>query len=569
MLRKSLWVPRQQPTCPVDVDWSNPLTHKISDLVIPDYSAGGYRRLVGNKPLTYVSGIDKLCSSIGMGARQTAGNYVYAVNTVTAAPVTVSIVYVPTSIAATKGIFSFGASSIDGTPRLIIQQNNADIKVYFAGAYQITATAALVVNKPIYISFTHDGTTGKLFVNGKLSGSFVGAFTAGNITNWYLGTGYNGQALGIYHLGAIWSRAFSPSEVLALYNNPYQILRPKTRRVWVPVMDGGTTFYQNILASESSVALYLKQTNKPVSSSATSTSNFVKNISNFLSASASSLVSSSKQLGVSLVSSAGNAASITKNVLKTITSSVVNSTILSNLKNFVMSLSSQSNVVTSLFKLVSKYLSLSSTTSAVVSKLKVILLILLAASTSVTTILKSASKQVFATSTTIVTLSKLFNISLLLAAVASASSSVSTATTRLLALITTSVTSGNLQVTKVILQMLNAASSSVIDISRYINKQVSVLSTSSVSVLKSITKSVSATSSTTASLFKTVILSIGATASSLLYLLAYSLGIVSTIRNIVYATALFQKTKSVISTFTKSKNCDTSFTINSNKDTNF
>lgn len=127
---------------------------------------------------------------------------------------------------AQRAMFSVADSALNGTPRLYIGANSTNkLMVYWGNSFRITYTGTYSANERALVIFTHDGTTGSLYLNGVLVGSATQSLGVVNAHNWYLGSGYGGQLDAVYLLQAQWARGLTPSEIGDVSANPWQLFR--------------------------------------------------------------------------------------------------------------------------------------------------------------------------------------------------------------------------------------------------------------------------------------------------------------------------------------------------------
>lgn len=173
----------------------------------------------------------------------------------TIGPITVGIVYTPTTVTGDEGIWSAATSNVSSNPKYLIQRNGANIRVYSAASYRVTFSNVAVIGKPLFIVFTQTingdnyvGASCGLAVNGNV-GYSSGTFTNGSGgSTEYLGSGYNGQSDGHYSLYFYGNFSASTKQLSELSTNPWQIFRPITRRIYVdiPAATGDVTITATI-----------------------------------------------------------------------------------------------------------------------------------------------------------------------------------------------------------------------------------------------------------------------------------------------------------------------------------
>jgi len=181
----------------------------------------------------------------GASVQNTGTGYFSRTNPVTAGPLTVVIVFTPTSVTGGNGIWSISTTPTSPAPHAVLQRNGADIRLWWQGSYRITFTGAAVIGVPLRIILTFDtisdsvAQTARLSVNGATqtaSASFAGNASK---TTEYLGSGYNAQAQGHYSFYARSNRYLDDVSIKALSQNPWSIFQPRVLAIPAYVAAGG------------------------------------------------------------------------------------------------------------------------------------------------------------------------------------------------------------------------------------------------------------------------------------------------------------------------------------------
>ncbi len=104
----------------------------------------------------------------------------------------------------------------------------------------LSSTNDVVYDTWSHVVYTHDGTTGKLYVNGVLEDSAVYALSAGG--NLILGAYNTGSFAfkGILGDINIYDRAILPSEIQQLYIDPHALFRQKAQHVVIQAVEAST-----------------------------------------------------------------------------------------------------------------------------------------------------------------------------------------------------------------------------------------------------------------------------------------------------------------------------------------
>ena len=173
----------------------------------------------------------------GLGWSGGSGKYFYGPATHKPAPgaaFSVAFELVSRTVVDGGAVFSVADTATAGSARLLFRCSYPNkFDVYWGGSYRIQGGSPWVQNERALCVFSHDGTTGKLWVNGVLLGSATVAFnTESAATNWYFGSGYNTQFDATYLWQAQFSRGLDAEEALALYENPAQLFHADPIRIY-------------------------------------------------------------------------------------------------------------------------------------------------------------------------------------------------------------------------------------------------------------------------------------------------------------------------------------------------
>ena len=149
-------------------------------------------------------------------------------------PYSVAFELVSRTVVDGGAIFSIADTATAGDVRLLFRAVfPRKVDVYWNGSYFIQAGDLWVANERVICVFSHDGTTGRLWINGVLAGSATAGFdTASNATNGYFGSGYNAQFDAVYLWHAQWARGLSAVEAYELSHNPWQLFRADPVRIY-------------------------------------------------------------------------------------------------------------------------------------------------------------------------------------------------------------------------------------------------------------------------------------------------------------------------------------------------
>lgn len=203
-------------------------TYSIDTLSIPN--GANLVNIVGrnNWVINNSNAISKSNSPVGESVLNSSNGYFSRSNFQTSGPMTVVVVYTPTSITGTHGIWSLGTSSADAQPGVVLQRDGANVRV-FIGGYRCTFTGIASIGRTLNIVISLSdvsravGSLVSLAINGVVLTGTVTA-TQGDIVNEFFISGYNGQAVGHYSLYARLG-LYSANVARDLSSNPWQLFR--------------------------------------------------------------------------------------------------------------------------------------------------------------------------------------------------------------------------------------------------------------------------------------------------------------------------------------------------------
>lgn len=180
-------------------------------------ASGNGRHLTDNNTVTMVPG------RVGNAAQLTAANSEFLSRTndlLTGSEWTVSLHLRLDTLAARRGVLSIGNTPLDGTPRILLQANNADLVLYAEGSgNRIVTGTVLVVSTWYHVVLTRDSARNvRGYVNGVERLNTNLAAPAGNAANFYLGSGFSTYHDGQLDQVGIWARVLTAAEATWLYN---------------------------------------------------------------------------------------------------------------------------------------------------------------------------------------------------------------------------------------------------------------------------------------------------------------------------------------------------------------
>jgi len=166
--------------------------------------------------------------------QQAADGAVTAPTTSNATNLSFLIQYHPLSLATTangRGVVQWAQTALNtGGPRIALNQTTAgDLRVYWGGAYRFTWTGGAAVGKTQTVLVTISGNDVAFYANGAFINSTSNAPTNAG-TRLYFGNAFPQSFDGHFAMGAVWERAISPVEALALTSNPWQLFQSQRTR---------------------------------------------------------------------------------------------------------------------------------------------------------------------------------------------------------------------------------------------------------------------------------------------------------------------------------------------------
>lgn len=177
--------------------------------------------------------------SFGRSLFATGTQYLSRTNPYTSGPLSLGFVLLPFyDNVATIGLWSLAATATSGVPHILVQQNNANLRVLFGGAYNIDFANVFTAGKPAYVALSFSTVTQSASctvtaaVNGKVTSATATHTAQSNATEYFL-SGFNLSYSG--NVGEHWSAPVNlSSQVQSLSVNPWQIFAPLSRRIWAP-----------------------------------------------------------------------------------------------------------------------------------------------------------------------------------------------------------------------------------------------------------------------------------------------------------------------------------------------
>lgn len=163
------------------------------------------------------SNFSSVASAAGRALKSSgSGSYLFRTNPITSGPRSLLLVFTPTSTGVTRGLWSTASAANQGQPRVLLQLNNSDLRLYIGGRYAITLSGVVEADKQLSVALSISSIDGLsaysaiLAANGVVgvaSGTNSDAATFSDIKEYILG-GYSTSAIGSLALfgtaNAVW-----------------------------------------------------------------------------------------------------------------------------------------------------------------------------------------------------------------------------------------------------------------------------------------------------------------------------------------------------------------------------
>ncbi len=248
--KKRVWT--QQPQGLPDIEWENPLTEGLIGLFFP--VGDRVYDLVSKAFLTNSGTVSATVNSIGVATKYSSSS--------SQAPT--SPLYDITTEGSLLGLFRYTANGGNqdvfgkhySATGYVLEINSTGTLnlVLGVGEWQVTALGNVNVgSNTVACSFSLTTTNiyGVLNSGGVVSNT-LGYALSTNTTKLSVGgsDNYGNYLNGDINLTGIWNRALSPSSLIAIRNNPWQLLKRQDRRIWIPSASGGVHTTTSILTSD-------------------------------------------------------------------------------------------------------------------------------------------------------------------------------------------------------------------------------------------------------------------------------------------------------------------------------
>lgn len=226
----------QQPQVPVQIDWSNPITRGLVDVI----NAADLRSVINKVPAVTTGAVDPGIASNGRVRRTPAtGNNKDAYTgtwSMINVPLTLIAMYRITNAAYSSRIAGNLASSTYGYG---IAPNTTNFCAIIARSGVNTILTGATVNTALKVdAITVDATNASFYENGKLTAgptAHGGMATPTGDFTFGAENGASNTDAADYYLSALFNRVLSNSEIRSISNNPWQIFQPIERHIFLPI----------------------------------------------------------------------------------------------------------------------------------------------------------------------------------------------------------------------------------------------------------------------------------------------------------------------------------------------
>lgn len=249
----------RQPQGAARIDWSNPLTRGLLGLLVPTVSPGNIVNAADPSVIGAITPSRDGLYSRYYGELSTDSRIISATSLSVYARFLTS-----SSIGAQECVFGRGPTGSSNNIGFGFHAtHNVSAysgAIYGGGGYSIVGKptgGALVANTQYSIGFSHDGSNGRCYSDGRLTvgPTAIGSIdTTGRLAINATSTLENdGQCA--FSVFGYWNRILSDADYAAIHANPWQLVAPDSRRLWFAPSGGAT-----VITSSGAAALVAKAT---------------------------------------------------------------------------------------------------------------------------------------------------------------------------------------------------------------------------------------------------------------------------------------------------------------------
>lgn len=242
-----------QPDGPVSIDWASPLTNGLTQAYRHDFGLYTQDAVSGAfVALSESTGMASSVSVAGKGIARTGssttlnqGFFTLPVTVPAGGDCTYLVVHSPNAASGSQALIDDDNAS---SSRVFQFRLNAAATEFIwfstAGSAFTASIASSVSARALNVSLAvKRGSTLKVVNNGRISSSATITGTPRTQNSVLREFNRKGPTYspyqGSHSLAAMWGRALSDAELIALSTNPWQLFKPIERRIWVPVSAGG------------------------------------------------------------------------------------------------------------------------------------------------------------------------------------------------------------------------------------------------------------------------------------------------------------------------------------------
>ena len=155
---------------------------------------------------------------------------------------TLAITFQINTQAATKGLMQWAETTVSsGTPKIILQMNSADLRMYVGGGYINTDTGAAVVGKVQTVVMRQNGLNLTYYNAGRVLTAAVGDVNRNGSNIWF-GNGYDGSAAAHIYQGYWLEDDLGDGFARELSLNPWMLHQKNPRILYFDVPAAGGAF---------------------------------------------------------------------------------------------------------------------------------------------------------------------------------------------------------------------------------------------------------------------------------------------------------------------------------------
>ena len=241
-----------QPKQFVEIDWSNPITNGLVEVITPSLSRSVVSKIIPTTTGTVTTSFGRdgvnftTTNNVATTYKEYAGTFSQI-----SGPFTFLLLYNFTSTSSFSASARVAGNFTAATSGYEIAPSTTNFRALFSSATTTTSLTGSVLSTGRKVDvLKYDGTTGYYYENGKLSASAAGAYVAPT-TNFRIGAD-NGTGVTTpanVYLAVLFNRSLSDAEIRELTNNPWLVFKPQAKTYYQAV---DTRFSTNSFCSSTS-----------------------------------------------------------------------------------------------------------------------------------------------------------------------------------------------------------------------------------------------------------------------------------------------------------------------------